>query len=256
MTNDKDSSEIYRMISSSPLFSGVDPSLLHGMASSSRIVRKEKGEVFLTQNEAVSRFYVMLEGWCAVGKSNSRGQESLLQLLSRGDFLPEPDLASQGISPFNVQALTPVKLLALLPVTVRHALECSGVFARNMMAASFCRVQELRDHIEQLTLHNARERVGRFLLRVRPKTVEGQRNIMLPFDKAMVASYLGIKPETLSRTLQSFKKDGFEIRRHMIVAPDPGALCSFCDRAAAKKCPAVHSNRCALPDFEDAMVNG
>ena len=136
----------------------------------------------------------------------------------------------------NLQALTPVKLLMLSPSIVSNALEHSQIFASNMLAAAMQRCQELRDHIEQLTLRSAEQRVGRFLLQMRFNTSEDGNDIILPFDKAMIAAYLDIKPETFSRILQFFKENGFLIERNHLVVPNRQALCDYCDQATMKSC--------------------
>lgn len=236
-------------ISSLPLFAGMEKELLQGLIASARTVEQEKSAVFLVQNQPFTRFYIVLEGWCAVSKTNKDGQESILQILTRGDFLPEPELTQKDLSPFDVRALTHVSLVMLPPTIVRNALQHSPVFLKNMLEASVRRTQELRDHVEQLTLKTAEERVGRFLLQVRPDSPLDGCDITLPFDKNFIASYLGIKPETLSRALQSFKERGFVVDRHHIKAPHFESLCDFCDSTLADKCHHSHTDHCPNPAF-------
>ena len=203
----------------------------------------------MSQNQPFTRFYIILDGWCAISKNNRDGQESILQILNQSEFLPEPELVSKDVCPFNVQSLTPVTLLMLPPNLVRNALQHSAAFMRNMLAASARRNQELRDHIEQLTLRSAEERVGRFMLQIRSQTNKRSLAVELPFDKLLIASYLGIKPETLSRTLQIFKERGFTVNRNHITAPDVEYLCNFCDSTLADQCKHAHTDECPNPFY-------
>lgn len=242
------------IIASLPLFAGMEPDLLRGLITSARISKQEKGEIFLLQNQPFSRFYVVLDGWCAISKGNKDGQESILQILTHGDFLPDPEMTEKNYSPFNVQALTPVSVLMLPPTIVRNALQHSTVLIKNMLLSSSRRTQELRDHIEQLTLRTAEERVGRFLLQMRLHEQVMTGEITLPFDKNFIASYLGIKPETLSRSLQIFKERGFVIQRNHVTAPDFEALCDFCDSTIADKCHQARTEDCPNPSFSPASA--
>ena len=238
-----------------PLFQGVELDLLQGLSASSRFVQHEKGDIFLAQGQPVTRFYAVLDGWCGASKGNVEGQEAILQIFHRGDFLPEPDkIATAETSTVNLQALTSVRLLMLTPNLVRNALERSQIFAANMLAASVRRCQELRDHIEQLTLHSAEQRVGRFLLQMRFNTSEEGRDIVLPFDKSLIAAYLGIKPETFSRTLQSFKENGFVVERNHLVVPDRQALCDYCDQSTMKSCRYAYSEDCVHSAHGEAVI--
>lgn len=228
-----------------PLFRGVEEPLLQGLLASTRYTYHDKGTVFLIQDQPVTRFYIILEGWCGAVKNNSDGQESVLQIFRTGDFLPEPGAAATMTnSPVNLQALTKTHLAMLTPSLVRNALEHSKAFAANMLAANNQRCNELRNHIEQLTLHSAEERVGRFFLDMRLMQDKGRQDVELPFDKNIIASYLGIKSETFSRTLKEFKEYGFSIDRNHIHMPDENALCDFCDTSSAQNCDRAHEKDC------------
>jgi len=242
-------------IISFPVFQGMEADLLHGVVASARRTRYDKGKVFLAQGQPVTRFYIVLEGWCGASKCSPEGQDSILQIFRRGDFLPEPDHAvHMGTSPVNLQALTAVWLLMLPPSIVRNALKRSGAFMANMLAVSIRRSHELRDHIEQLTLHNAEQRVGRFLLQMRFHTSVNGSDITLPFDKAFVAAYLGFKPETFSRTLQFFREKGFVIERNHLLLPDRQALCEYCNSFTSRSCRRAHTADCPNRARNDASA--
>jgi CRP-like cAMP-binding protein len=241
-----------------PVFQGVEADVMRELMASAHTAQYQKGTIFLSQGAPVSRFYVILEGWCGASKGNAEGQEAILQIFRRGDFLLESILGIfADISPINLQALTPVHLLTLAPAAVSLAAERSGILTANMLTASVRRCQELRNHIEQLTLHNAEQRVGRCLLQTRFNASPDGKDIVLPFDKSLIAAYLGIKPETLSRVFQTFRDRGFTVERSHLTVPFRQALCAYCDKITMQSCPFAHTRDCsnAAPDTPAAKGN-
>jgi len=132
----------------------------------------------------------------------------------------------------------------LLPAAVKAALAKSAIFAANLARAAMRQTQELRAHIEQLTLFDAEQRVGSFLQYVRQSDFGGDLDIDLPFDKVAAASYLGIKPETLSRALHAFRDKGFAVENRHITLPDEMALCGYCDSVTATRCQHHMTPKC------------
>ncbi|MDD3030036.1 MAG: Crp/Fnr family transcriptional regulator [Alphaproteobacteria bacterium] len=243
--------DLCKELSALPLFLGVDQSLVHDLVASAHTVPYQKGATFVSIGDEVLHFTLVLEGWCAAGKGNPEGQEAFLQLFRRGDFLVE--LTPDGLAPLssvNIQALTPVRLLSIAPSAIRSVGERAPSFLVNMLTATMRWCQDMRTHIEQLTLLNAEERVGRFLLHLWLTSGAEGRDVVLPFDKAAMASYLGIKPETLSRVFQTFRRHGFIIGRSHLTLPSSEALCSFCDRAARRSCPFVSAGGCEQKEKE------
>jgi CRP-like cAMP-binding protein len=61
--------------------------------------------------------------------------------------------------------------------------------------------------IEHLTIQNAPQRIGCFILRLCPKDQDKNIILQLPYDKLLLASRLGMKPETFSRALNKLRDE-------------------------------------------------
>lgn len=230
-----------------PIFQDVKTEVLRELMATAHTAHFQKGAIILPIGDTISRTYFMLEGWCGACKGNVEGQEAILQIYRRGDFLFESSIDdAPTISLTNFQALTQVHLLTLAPGAVREATKHSPTFSSNLLQALTRQSQDLRNHIEHLTLHNAEQRVGRFLLQLRFGGNPENLDIVLPFDKSLIASYLGIKPETLSRVFQNFRQRGFVIDRSTLIMPSARALCKYCDKIAMRSCLFADSEDCPV----------
>lgn len=117
-----------------------------------------------------------------------------------------------------------------------------------MLSTVAGRSQALISQFEQLTLKTVTQRVGWFLLKLFLENGERTKQIKLPYDKSLIAGFLGMKPETFSRTLQALKEHGIHIDRNVITLPDVYALCDFCDADLASKCSRAGTKECPNPD--------
>lgn len=237
-------------ISALPLFAGLSSSELSSILKYARIVSHNKGSLIFMQGEQASRFFIILDGWVKLFKGNVDGQESILQVSTIGENLLETVIFSDAPLPVNAQAVEKTKLLSIPASMLRERLKTSNTLAVNMISTVSGRSQALISQFEQLTLKTVNQRVGWFLLKLFMDNGERTKNLKLPYDKSLIAGYLGMKPETFSRTLQTLKEQGIDIERNSISLPDVFALCDFCDSELAEKCSKHNTPECPNPDCD------
>lgn len=228
-----------------PLFRGLSEANLRNVLKNARLLDLDKNSIFMTQGEAVARFYVIMDGWAKTTKTTADGQEAIIQIIGKKECLLDVGFINTSIAPLNGRAITKCRLLALaLPVLRDHASR-NRELAQNLLTATTQRLQKLVSQFEQMTLRTATQRVGWFLVNLHLETGLEGAPLKLPFDKALIASYLNIKPETFSRVLKEFKQKGFVINRDEVVLPSPTALCNFCDPEMALRCCRAEAVNCA-----------
>ena len=74
-------------------------------------------------------------------------------------------------------------------------------------------------HTKNLKLRNTRERIAAYLLR-QSRLLGNAAGFTLPVEKRLIASYMGMTPENLSRTFKSLADDGCKISGHRVVITD------------------------------------
>ncbi len=220
-----------------PAFSKLGEEELNALLSHADLRGYDKGKLLFLQDEPLTRFYMILEGWVKLFKGSTSGDEAVLQMLSSGDCLMEAAVFLNIPSAVSAQLVQDAVLLSLPAPIVRQSLMDNRKFALNMIDSLSMRSQGLIRQIEHSRLKTATERVGWFLLKLGMEQSGGKANTLtLPYDKSVAASYLDMTPETFSRTLKQFRNKGFRIRNDKIIKPAPEALCAFCDEALAEAC--------------------
>lgn len=231
-----------------PLFSNMADEELMAFLSEGRLTHFKRGQMLFLQGEAAQRFFIILDGWVKVLKHNADGEEAVMEVLTSGDLLSETVVMKDTPYPFTAQAAEQAELYSFPADFIRRQVRENSLFAINMLSVATNRSQSLINQFEQLTLKNVTQRVGRFLLKQFIEAGESRTELQLPFEKSVIASYLGMKPETFSRTLASLRSQGIQIDRNKVTLPDAIALCTYCDMEIAGKCDRHGSEACPNPD--------
>jgi len=74
---------------------------------------------------------------------------------------------------------------------------------------------------------NAAQRVGCFILKLCDSKHPNNVELALPYDKMLIASYLGMKRETFSRALSDLKSIGITVHGNMLLIEDLNKLINF-----------------------------
>ena len=179
------------------------------------------------QGDPAKRFFLLVSGQIKLYRLTGEGQENLMEIIQPGQTFAEALLFSQArCYPVSATALKDSVLVSIEGQHYRNALEDAPQVCLAILASMSMHLHlRLRD-IDTLTIASASRRVINFLLQERhPVTGE----IVLQVSKRLVASKLGIQPETFSRILHRLvESDMIAMDRrtiHLLAAED--ALATF-----------------------------
>jgi CRP-like cAMP-binding protein len=130
-------------------------------------------------------------------------------------------------------------LLLLIPAKqIENQIQKNLLLANNFFNEIAAQNKNLINQLVQLKLGNSKQKLGQFLLGISfEKGATKSKNFSLKCDKSVVASYLGMKPETFSRALQKLKIDGeIEVKKNEIILQHEKSLCNYCNEEIATKC--------------------
>jgi CRP-like cAMP-binding protein len=242
---DSDIEHSINTIRTLPLFRGLYDATLRNVLKGSRLLNLDKNTSFLSQGENNQRFYILIDGWAKTSKSTADGQETLIQIIGKKECLVDTIFTNQSPSPLNAKTITKCKILSLSISVLRDHASRNHELAHNLLATTTQRLHKLINQYEQVTLRTAYQRVGWFLINLYLEFGLAGEPLKLPYDKALIAALLNIKPETFSRVLQNFRKQGFIINKDYITLPSSDALCAFCDSEMSLRCCHAESKNCA-----------
>jgi CRP-like cAMP-binding protein len=242
-----------KFLSTLPTFASMEDADLDELLSFGQIREYPKDKLLFLRDEPASRLYIILQGWVKVYNGLESGEEAILQMLGAGETLMESAVFLNVPTPVSAQVVEDALLLSIPAPVIRQRIQSSPKLAISMLNSVSLRSQRLVQQLELSRLKSAHERVGWFLLRLMLNQKSDGGLIYLPYEKSIIASYLDMRPETFSRTLKKFKKDGFQISTDTVQIPDNAALCGFCDIDLASQCTRAGSSECLHPEFSDDL---
>jgi len=190
--------------------------------------RLESGACLFHQGDRAERFYLLLQGQIKLMRLLPEGQEKLVEVISAGQSFAEALLFS-GIDkyPVSAAALRDSQLISIDGAHYRQLLEEQPKICLDLLAAFSIRLHQRLNEIDTLTLANASRRVARYLCQ---QQAECRGPIQLDVPKRLIASQLGIQPETFSRILHRLIDKGLiAMERRNIQVLDGARLATYCD---------------------------
>jgi CRP/FNR family transcriptional regulator, dissimilatory nitrate respiration regulator len=204
-----------------PLLSGLSLEQLDRVAGSAVPIHLDEGQWLFRQGDPARRFYLVEQGQIRLFRLSPEGGEKVIEICSPGQTFAEALMFLHTPRyPVCAAALEAAELIGIeadaFAAMLRESVETCFV----VMGALSRRLRGLIGEIDNLTLHNARSRVARYLLAQVPAD---RRGFALEIPKGVLASRLSITPETFSRVLRQLTQDG--------ICSVQGAYVTVIDRA-------------------------
>lgn len=119
----------------------------------------------------------------------------------------------------SARTLQRSRILMIPSADVRAAVGQDAQFAQNAIIELAACYRSMVRHTKNLKLRNTRERIAAYLLR-QSRLLGNAPGFTLPVEKRLLASYMGMTPENLSRALKSLQADGCKIDGQRVIITD------------------------------------
>ena len=186
-----------------------------------------KADILARHGENASTLFLVLSGWVSLVRQTPDGKEAIVGLCAQGDVFGEAALFANASYPYTAQVVSDSVQLASIPAPLlRDVVQKRPDLSAHVMQILGDRIAKAQLKIEQMTTLSAAQRLGCFLLRL-CHTHDGAHQIHMPVEKHLIASYLGMKPETLSRSFQQLGELGITVHGAEVSLKNVGALREF-----------------------------
>lgn len=213
-----------------PLFQNCSEDFLNTCLKTARYKAHPKAHILFTAEEPADYFFIIKSGWVKLYRETTEGLESVYRTLTCGDIFGEANaFDKEPLYAYSAEVVEQAEIISIPLALLKTEINTNHTFTKDLLVFLNKSLRTQEREIEHRNLQTAPQRVACFLLCLHEQN-GGQKNTPthLPFDKTLLAGKLGMKPETLSRALNTLKQHtGIQIKGTSVCIDDVKKLSAY-----------------------------
>ncbi|WP_370402737.1 Crp/Fnr family transcriptional regulator [Sulfitobacter sp. JB4-11] len=216
-----------------PIFRRMSTCDVERLLHRSTVREVDRGASIYLQGEAAHSLYIVLDGWVKTYRMTPCGNEAVVGVFTRANSFGEEAALGDRSFMTGAEAVSHARVLQIDAQVVSRALAEDMKLCQSVLSGTMESNRCLVHHVEQLKSHTGGQRIADFLLSLcGGKT--GNCTVILPYDKVLIAAWLGMKPESLSRAFRRLRCYGVTIKRDHAIIDSVEQLAHYADEDPAE----------------------
>jgi CRP/FNR family transcriptional activator FtrB len=181
------------------------------------------GTVLFEQGEVPNFQLVVISGAAQLFGRSAEGREVLIEVVRAPDLVIPAAIVTGA--PYLMQARVPEpsRFLLIRATTFREAVVTDPALAQAVIGSLAQQFRRMVRQIKNLKLRSSTQRAACYVLALSARQGTPDRAV-LPYEKNLIASELGMTRESFSRALSSLEKSGISVEGQTIVIADGSRL--------------------------------
>lgn len=207
-------------------FGALPVAVLDLVVSQSHIAVYRQGCAIFHQGQKAEAIFCVADGLVKLSVASKDGEDVVVELLQKGASFAEALAFRDEAYPVTATAVVESRILVVPKSAVQSALVANPDAFPALLTAAYTHLHRLIQQVEQLKAVSGVERVAGFILALAERDPDSA-TLRIPCEKQVLASMLGIKPETLSRAFKRLEQHGLRVRGPVIEITSRAALENF-----------------------------
>lgn len=208
------------------LLSGAPQEAIDLLLDTAGLRAFDRGATIFLQGERAAAIYIVADGWVKLYRIAPNGAEAVVGVFTKGRSFGEAVAIRSDVYPVAAEAVTDCKVIRIPADAYLRQIRENPEFAVSVLSATFLHLQSLVSQVEALKAQTGAQRLAEFLLEL-SQCNEGECEVVLPYDKVLIAGRLGMKPESLSRAFAKLRDHGVTVRQSHASIADMAVLRDF-----------------------------
>lgn len=198
---------VVRGLRSNRLFARVPASALCALAAEAAGAGHGSGDVVFRQGDPADRLFVVVAGHVGVFLGEPGDYGCLAGTATPGSLLGEAGIVGLATYPTSAQMLAAGEVVAIPTACVQRLMSEHFETVLSLMSEMSLKIRRQVREIMDLKMKTAPQRLANHLAEL-AAVEEGAAEVRLPYEKKLLATQLGMQPETLSRALMKLQTLG------------------------------------------------
>lgn len=217
------------------LFAGVTRDVADPLLDRARLVDHAAGARLYKPGDPADRLFVVATGKVQVYRGDTHGKHIVLSVALSGAPVGLEDVMERGTYHCTAAAVGRGRTLQIAAADFVAAAESDPALGSAVTQHLLHRLHGVTDQLARNHLRPTAERLAEYLLDLAPRTdpkeiigTNGGLEFNLPYEKGLIAAYLGMEPESLSRALKELQPLGVDNKGKTVRIADPTLLREMC----------------------------
>ncbi|MBA3908647.1 MAG: transcriptional regulator [Rhodobacter sp.] len=173
----------------------------------------------IRQGEPADFLHILLDGQVELFASWGDRETTMSVIKPIGTFILAATIRDAPCL-MSARTLERSRIMLLPSANLRQAFRDDRGFAHAIVDELAGCYRAVVRHAKGMKLRNSRERIASYLMR-QAQLAGDVRSYQLPVEKRLLASYLGMTAENLSRALRGLEEDGLKVDGTRVIITDP-----------------------------------
>jgi CRP/FNR family transcriptional regulator, transcriptional activator FtrB len=205
-----------------PLFRDMRGECFDRLMQAAYVQHFPEGLTMIRQGEPADFLHVLLEGQVELYAAWAGREATMAVLRPLGTFILAATIRDAPCL-MSARTLERSRIMLIPSSDLRLVFRQDSDFASAIIQELAGGYRAMVRHAKGLKLRNSRERIASYLMR-QARIAGDVRSFHLPVEKRLLASYLGMTAENLSRAMKSLEPDGLKVDGTRIIITDPDRL--------------------------------
>ena len=215
---------------SSVLFGALPDVVFDRIAAQSHVMTARTGDTICREGEEAFSVFCVSVGAVKLTVAGRNGHEVVVDIFHPGTCFAEALLFRKDTYPVSATALSDSKVIMIPKSILEAELKKEPETIPMLLSSTYAHLHRLVRQIEHLKASSGLQRVAGYILTL-DDLDKTSRRVQIPYEKQTLASMLGIKPETLSRSFRKLAEHGVSVDGPIIEIRDRAKLERFLGEA-------------------------